>query len=149
MKIYLKIFAIVGLFVFTFSCEQDPFIFDVNCDECYYPEPDTADLILDFTLNEENPYVPYILYIGDVEDNIVIFVGDVEDNIIVRTAYSEQEYLPAAVNEHYSIEAFYKNGDQTVVVVDGDKLKTSRTSEVCDTECWIIKGGQFNLKLKQ
>ncbi len=139
MKIYIKIFTVVSLFIITFSCEQDPFVFDVNCDECYYPEPDTANLIMDFTLNEENPYVPFILYKGDVEDNIVDFID---------TAYSEHELLASAVNEYYSIKAFYKKGDQTIIVVDGDKLKTTRTSEVCDTECWIIKGGQLDLRLK-
>ena len=139
MKIYFKIFTLASLFIITFSCEQDPFVFDVNCDECYYPEPDTANLIMDFTLNEENPFVPYILYKGDVEDNIVDYID---------TAYSEQEFLASAVNEDYSIKAFYKKGDQTIVVIDGDKLKTTRTSEVCDTECWIIKGGLLDLRLK-
>ncbi|MCK4921815.1 MAG: hypothetical protein KAS71_12270 [Bacteroidales bacterium] len=139
MMTYLKISAILILFVAAFSCEQEDFTFNVNCNECYYPEPDTADLIMNFTINEENPFVPFILYMGDVEENKIDFID---------TAYSEEEYLASAIDVDYSIKAFYKKGSQTIIVVDGDKLKASRTSEVCDYECWIIKGGVLDLTLK-
>ena len=111
----------------------------MNCDECYYPEPDTADLILNFTINEENPFVPYVLYLGDIEENKIDYVD---------TAYSEKEYLASEIDVDYSIKAFYKKGSQTIIVVDGDKLNASRTNDVCDYECWIIKGGILDLTLK-
>lgn len=139
MKTYIKISAILILLIATFSCEQKVFIFNVNCEECYYPEPDTADLIMNFTINEENPFVPYILYRGDIEENKIDFID---------TAYSEQEFLASEIDLEYSIKAFYKKGSQTIIVVDGDKLKTSRTNDVCDYECWIIKGGILDLTLK-
>lgn len=139
MKIYLKLFVVITIFILAFSCEQDPFVFDVDCDECYFPEPDTADLILKFTINDENPFVPYVLYKGNIEEANIDWID---------TAYQEKEYLPSAIDEFYSIKAFYKKGDQTLIVVDGDKLKTNYTSDVCNTECWTIKGGSLDLRIK-
>lgn len=139
MKIYIKISVIIILLVATFSCEQQVFVFNINCDECYYPEPDTADLIMYFTINEENTFVPYILYLGDIEENSIDFID---------TAYSEKVYLPSKIDVNYSVKAFYKNGSQTLIAVDGDKLRTSRANDVCDYECWIIKGGILDLTLK-
>ncbi|MCF8380468.1 MAG: hypothetical protein K9H49_12885 [Bacteroidales bacterium] len=139
MKIYLKISIIIAILTATFSCEQQVFVFNVNCDECYYPEPDSANLIMSFTINEENAFVPYILYIGDIEDNKIDYID---------TAYTEKLELYSKVDEYYSVKAFYKKGTQTIVVVDGDKLKTSRTTDVCDYECWIIKGGILDMTLK-
>ena len=139
MKILRLILPVLLFVLIVFSCEQDPFIFDVNCDECYYPEPDTADLILNFTINDENPYVPYQLFIGNAESGELDWTD---------TAYSETVYLAAAVNKDYSLKAFYKRDGIVVVSVDGDRLKTTRTSDVCDTECYIIKGGILDLRLK-
>jgi len=126
--------------VATFSCEQQIFDFNINCDDCYYPKPDTAELIMNFTINEENPSVPYILYLGDIEDNKIDFID---------TAYSEKIYLPSKIDVDYSVRAFYKKGSQTIIAVDGDKLKTSRANDVCDYECWLIKGGILDLTLKE
>lgn len=121
------------------SCQQDLFVFDVNCDECSFQKPDSADLIVDITINEENPFVPLVFYKGDVEDGIIEWID---------TARSEILYLYSPVDEFYSIKAFYKKGSQTIIAVDGDKLKTSRVSDVCDYDCWIVQGGTLDIRLK-
>lgn len=138
MKNSIITFSILSLII-IFSCEQDPFIFDVNCDECYINEPDSADLIVDLTINEENPFVPLVFYRGEVDENNIEWID---------TAYSERLYLYSPVNEYYSIKAFYKSGDQVLIAVDGDKLKTSRVSDVCDYDCWVIRGGILDVRLK-
>ncbi len=136
----LKVFFTVLFILFIFSCEQNPFIFDVNCDECYFDRPDSADLIVDITINEDNPFVPLVFYKGKVE----------EDNIEwIDTAYSETLYLYSPVDQYYSIKAFYKSGVQTIIAVDGDKLKTTQVSDVCDYDCWIIRGGILDVRLKE
>lgn len=140
MKFSTAILLIILLFTIAFSCDQDPFVFDVNCDECSIHKPDSANLIVDITINEENPVVPLVFYRGDVEDGIIEWVD---------TADSEQLFLYSPVNEYYSIKAFYKSGDQVIIAVDGDKMKTSRVSDVCDYDCWIIKGGFLDVRLKQ
>ncbi len=139
MKYSILIITVI-LLIIGFSCEEDPFVFDVNCDECFTSEPDSADLIVDITINEENPFVPLVFYRGDVE----------EDNIEwIDTSYSETLYLYSPVNEYYSIKAFYKSGSQTIIAVDGDRMKTTRVSDVCDYDCWVIKGGTLDVRLKE
>jgi hypothetical protein len=138
MKKNILLTTLISLLI-IFSCEQNPFVFDVNCDECYFNEPDSADLIVDITINEENPFVPLIFYRGEADDNNIEWID---------TAYTETLYLYSPVNEYYSIKAFYKSGDQTLIAVDGDKLRTSRVSDVCDYDCWVIRGGILDIRLK-
>jgi hypothetical protein len=128
------------LFLMVFSCEETPFVSNVNCDECYYNKPDSADLIVSLTINSDNPFVPLVFYKGEVEENMVEWVD---------TAYTETLYLYSPVNQYYSIKANYKKGDMIVIAIDGDKLKTTRVSDVCDTDCWIIKGGELDVRLKE
>lgn len=138
-----RIIIVAGIFVFiwlAYSCGSDIFVVDVDCDECYYNEPDSADLIVDITINEENPFVPLVIYKGDVEENVVEFVD---------TAYGKTYYLYSPVNEYYSIKAKYKKGDKTIYAVDGDKLRTKSVSDVCDTHCYVIKGGILDIRLKE
>ncbi|MGC9344617.1 MAG: hypothetical protein ACP5E3_18065 [Bacteroidales bacterium] len=130
--------ALLSIIV-VFSCDQDPFVFDVNCDECYFNEPDSADLIVDITINEENPFVPLVFYRGEVDENNIEWID---------TAYTETLYLYSPVNEYYSVKAFYKSDNQTIIAIDGDKLKTSRVSDVCDYDCWVIRGGTLDVRLK-
>lgn len=136
----IKTFLISLFIILVFSCEQNPFIFDVNCDECYFEKPDSADLIVDITINEENPFVPLIFYKGKAEE------GNIE---WIDTAYSETLYLYSPVDQYYSIKAFYKSGEQTIISIDGDKLKTTRVSDVCDYDCWVIRGGILDVRLKE
>ncbi|MBE0652820.1 MAG: hypothetical protein IH594_03420 [Bacteroidales bacterium] len=125
----------------VFSCENMPFLFDVDCDPavCTLNEPDSADLIVSLTINGENPYVPLIFYRGKIEDNIIEWID---------TSFSETLYLYSPVNEYYSIRAFYKSGTQAIIASDGDKLKTVRISDVCEYDCWIIRGGILDVRLK-
>jgi len=124
----------------AFSCEQDPFVTNVNCDECYYNEPDSANIIVYLTINEENPYVPLVIYKGEVEEDRVEWVD---------TAVGDEYRLYSPVNEYYSIEAKYKSGNRTIIAVDGDKMKTSLVADVCDYDCYIIKGGYLDVRLKE
>lgn len=138
-----RILTIVSVFIFiwlVFSCGSDVFVFDVNCEDCYYNEPDSADLIVDVTINDENPFVPLVIYKGDVEENIIEYT----DTVWAASTY----YLYVAVNEYYSIKAKYKKGDNTIYAIDGDKLKTKYVTDVCDTDCYEIKGGILDVRLK-
>ena len=135
------IIPVVIILASIFSCNDIPFIFNVDCDPdvCTLTEPDSADLIVHLTLNEENPYVPLIFYRGKIEDDLIEWID---------TADTETLYLYSPVNEYYSIKAFYKSGAQTLIAVDGDKLKTSFITDVCEYDCWIIRGGILDVRLK-
>ncbi len=138
MKIKV-IFAFILLSISFFSCKRELFTFNVNCDECHTVEPDSADLIVRITINEENEAVPLIFYKGKAENGIIEWVD---------TSYTTTLYLYSRVNEFYSVSAKYKKGDKTIYVIDGDKLITKLVSDVCERDCWIVKGGILDVQLK-
>ncbi len=109
-----------------------------DCSECYTIKPDTGELIIKLTINDENPKVPIVIYKNNIEDNDIEFTD---------TARSEDYYIDVPINKYYSVTARYKVNDKTIVAVDGDKIKTKKIYS-CDELCWIIKGGYINVKLK-
>ena len=112
---------------------------NIDCDECYYLKPDSADLIVNLTLNDENPFVPLIFYRGKVEEGIIEWTD---------TSYNKTLYLYSKVNEYYSVKAYYKKEGKTIIAIDGAKLNTRQVSGVCDRDCWIITGGEMDVRLK-
>jgi hypothetical protein len=134
----LSAIVVILAMILTFSCENTG-VFGVNCDECYSVEPDSADLVIYLTINSENPYVPIKLYRGNIENKELDWVD---------TAMTKEYKLYSAVDQDYSVEAYYKSGGKTVIAVDGDKITTSLVTDVCDNDCWIIKGGVLNARLK-
>lgn len=112
---------------------------DVNCDECYDAEPDSADLIVYLTMDGVNDTVPLVIYNGKVEEDSVEWVD---------TAITSPFYLYVAVDRYYSVKAEYKRGDQKIVAVDGGKILSKHVSDACQYECWIITRGKLDVRLK-
>jgi hypothetical protein len=137
-KVYIKPFILFTLILMVFACNEylGPV---VDCSECFDYEPDTADLIIYVTLNDENPEVPIVLYRENVERNLVDWVDTVRES---------PYHLPSAVDQFYSVTAEYNVGGKKVVAIDGDKMKVKHVSESCDFECWIITGGYLKVELK-
>ena len=148
MKKHIQILSLVLLWIFfvlSFSCEEGSFDFNVNCDECYISKPDSADLIVHLTFNELNDSIPLIFYRGKIEEGREEWI----DTASVQDYPDGKYYLLSPVNEYYSIKATYKaSNNRTIVAVDGDKLVTRHISDACDTDCWIIKGGVLDVRLK-
>ncbi len=140
MKKYVLYIFLIGIFpVIIFSCIKDSFNFNIDCDECYYNRPDSSDLVVNLTINSENPSVPLVFYKGKVEDGIIEWVD---------TATTSTLYLLSPVNKFYSVKAVYKSGEKKIIAIDGDKLKTRQVSGVCDRDCWVIYGGILDVRLK-
>ncbi len=131
------VFVVFALLI-AFSCENGG-TFGVNCKECYSVEPDSADLIVYLTINSENPYVPLKIYRGDVEKKELDWVD---------TAFAKEYRLYSAVNQQYSIEATYHNGSKQIIAIDGDKITANLVTDVCDDDCWILKGGILDARIK-
>lgn len=129
------------------SCEQQIWTLGVDCDECFIDKPDSADLVVYITINEENQRVPLEFYKGDIE----------EGNLDWRdTADSDILYLYSEIDEYYSIKAYYKQGTQTLIATDGSKLKRALVSDLCTdasnevtVDCWIIKDGILDVRIKE
>jgi hypothetical protein len=117
------------------------FTANVDCSECYYPEPDSADIEIRVTINGDFTKVPLVFYEGDVEDNKVIYTD---------TAISPTHYLYwVPVNHHYSVKAEYKRNGSVLFAIDGTKVKTARVSDACDDECYVILNDVMDVEIKE
>ena len=142
MKHLYKI-GILILLVSAFKfggCEQEDLDFFIDCDSCLSFYPDSANLVVQVTINDENPFVPLTFYRGDYEDNQVDWVD---------TTWAETLYLYSEIGRTYSVKATYHQGEQTVVAVDGDKMKVVDGEGECYPPCYYIKGGTLDVRLKK
>ena len=137
---FIAVTIITLSLIIAFSCENGS-TFGIDCNECIIGEnsPDSADLVIYFTINSENPFVPIKLYRGNVEDKQVDWVD---------TVYEREYHLYSEVGQTYSVEAKYKSGTKDIIAVDGDRMNASLVTDVCDNNCWIIKGGILDVRLK-
>jgi hypothetical protein len=111
----------------------------VDCDECFWDKPDSADLVIYLTINSDHPEVPLVFYKGNIEDRQVDWVD---------TARTSPFYLYSAVDQFYSVAAEYRVDGKTVLAVDGDRMKVKHVSDACEYECWIVTGGYLEAELK-
>jgi hypothetical protein len=136
---HFLVMLIIGLSVQFFSCEQEDLDYNIDCDNCLEVMPDSADLIVYVTINDENPFVPLTYYLGDYEDGVIDFVD---------TTYTEERFLYSKVGVEYSVKATYVKAGQTVVAVDGDKLRIIDGQGDCYPPCYFIRGGTLDVRLK-
>ncbi|MBN2348818.1 MAG: hypothetical protein JXJ22_08280 [Bacteroidales bacterium] len=128
-----------SIILFATACDEKIFTSDVDCADCYQEKPDSADIIVYLTFNDENERIPLVVYKNEVDNNTIEYVD---------TATGSPYYLYVPVNAEYSVKAKYKKGSKTIYAVDGDKLKIKHVSDVCDTDCWVIVDGIINVELK-
>lgn len=136
-KIVIHTAFLLSILVF-FSCEGD-LLETVDCSECYQTEPDTGDIKVDITINDQNPSIPLIIYKGDIDNNNIEYID---------TAFSSPYYLDVPIGKYYSVKAKYKVNEKTIIAIDGDKIKTKKVTDSCDEDCYIIKGGDIDARLK-
>ena len=138
------IFSILLITIFSFAikgCERDePLNLNkIDCLYCYQDKPELGPLDVLLTINDENPYVPIVVYIGNIEDNNVEYID---------TATSSNYYVDVSVNKFYSISAEYKSGNTTIFAIDGDEFKIKYSSDGCDLPCYYFSGGYFDVRLR-
>ena len=134
---FMTIFM-TGIFL-TIGCErQPPNDYGFDCEYCYQIKPDSGQIGIKVTINDENPYVPITIYIGNIEDNNIEYSD---------TSYSSEYWVDVPVDKYYSVTAEYKSGDNTIIAVDGDKFKLKKNTKDCDEECYYYSGGFFDNRL--
>ncbi|HBS85161.1 MAG: hypothetical protein A2W91_01615 [Bacteroidetes bacterium GWF2_38_335] len=137
-------YLVAGLFIILsvslFSCDdvEDPECEDYDYSSCDTWEPKSAELVISLTINEENLKVPITIYDGKIEDNIVVDHCTVPNNKL---------YYDVPIDHFYTVMAEYKSGDKTIFAVDGEEMK-KKSSTVCDSTCWTVKGGYLNVTLR-
>ncbi|MCB0804487.1 MAG: hypothetical protein KDC05_01740 [Bacteroidales bacterium] len=128
------------LLFFVVSCERDvPVNAGIDCENCYRAKPEYVSLNAVFTINSENPFVPLTVYVGDVENGEVDWID---------TAYQEDYWLDVLPDRYYSVKAKYKDGNNTIFVIDGDKVKLKYTETSCDAACYYKTGGYVDVRLR-
>ena len=138
VKSHIKAIIILVLLTLAGSCNEYLGI-SVDCDDCWGFKPDSADLLIYLTIDQENPEVPLVIYRGNFEDGEVDFLD---------TARQSTYTLYSAIDQYYSVTAEYKVDGKTIIAVDGDVMKAKNATSSCEFECWIITDGEFSLELK-
>jgi hypothetical protein len=134
----MKFCMVLGGLTLAGSCEEY-LGSSVDCSQCYWDKPDSADLIIHLTIDSNHPAIPIVVYRENVEDRIVDWVD---------TARETPYYLFSAVNQFYSVTAEYRVDGKTIVAIDGDEIKAKHVSDACDYACWIVTGGILEAELK-
>lgn len=117
-----------GLFALS-SCFKDNNNDDDDCDPnkvCYTDSPETLFVKLKLSSSPDDSPVKVRLYVGDVDD------GELYDSF--QTTKNEESYL-LPVNNDYSAEAEYSDGEITIIAVDGDRLSQD-SFQNCGETCY-------------
>lgn len=124
--------------LFLLSCNDKIFTFDVDCEECYTEKPDSVDLIIHWTQNNEFDEIPILLYKGTTE-------GEFIDTFYL---FGNPAYIWVKAEQEYAIKAIYETNDRTVFVVDGTKQELKRVTDYCDYDCWVVVNEELDIKLR-
>ena len=122
------------------ACEPEDWMLSVDCADCFGYEPDSANLIINLTINAENDSVPLTFYLGDYEDDVI----DWQD-----TATTEEFFLYSKMDTRYTVKATYQSGDRIIEAFDSDKMTIYNANEECGSFCYIVKGGIYDLRLAE
>lgn len=123
MKYLIFILLITSGFIM--SCKKN----SSECDEnkvCYTQKPDSLYIELNLSVSPSDDSVKVNFYVGNSDDGDLYY--SFETNNL-------REYFLMPVNERYSAEAVYKDGEVTTVVVDGDWLEVDYFMN-CDVKCY-------------
>ncbi len=114
----------------------------VDCSECFPDKPGQAEINVRLTINATNPSVVIDVYSGRIEEGILI-LSDTSRNETWTTI------LP--VDEYYTIAATYRaqtRNASNVTAIDGSHVRTKKVRAVCDEPCWVVRGNNFNVRLR-
>ena len=120
------------------ACETENWMLSIDCADCYGYAPDSANLIINLTINTENDSVPLTFYLGDYEEGVI----DWQD-----TATTEEFYLYSKMNSSYTVKASYKSGNKIIEAFDADDMELYNANAECGSPCYIVKGGIFDVRL--
>jgi hypothetical protein len=105
---------------------------------CLDTKPATGHLHVQITLNAQNPRVPINVYEGPIESGRLVR----SDSLGVSQFSYE---LPA--DHSYAVTARYLVGQDTVLAIGSDDIRTSQT-QYYDAYCWEVGDGKVDVRLK-
>jgi hypothetical protein len=120
------------------ACEPEDWMLQIDCADCFGYRPDSANLIVNLTINAENDSIPLTFYLGDYEDGVIDWLD---------TATTEEFLLYSKMDSRYTVRAIYHSGDRIIEAFDSDKMTIYNANEECGSPCYIVKGGIYDLRL--
>lgn len=141
-KIVIVLMLCLAPIAFFNSCEKN-LNNDIDCSSYDYSDCDTAEPVygnvhIRLTINDENAKVPLTIYVGKLEENLVV---------VTDTASSASYDTILPINKFYTVKAEYHRGSKTIFAIDGDETTKSKT-KTCDSTCWSVNQADVNVKLK-
>jgi len=134
-----KLLLLTYVAFFIISCDDESCYRPRNC---YNTEPDEADLVINLSINNENPSVDITVYKGDYEEN----------EVVTTFSTSKTTEVLSLPEGRYSATALYNSGSKQILAVDGDRI--SITHWTCDDssgyvsdECYEVEHGEIDLTL--
>ena len=130
----MRILTYLFIFCFFTSCFSN----NDECDPTYYcyPIPYDFGLInIDLT-NNNNDSILILLYLGYVEDDYII------DSVY---ATSNEYTFEKPVDERYAVEVYYIEGQNTIIALDGGRLR-QKTRENCGETCYEEPNLNLNIR---
>ena len=106
---------------------------------CLAYKPDSGLLIVKLTINKENQNVRVKVFEGKLEEENEILKINTQEALL-------HLYLP--VNKYYTVTASYKDGDKSILAVDGDEIVV-KEYVVCGEDCFVLKDGGVNVRLRR
>ncbi len=147
MKRGRKIVFILCLLVLPFACGKEyPFASESDCDDCYTEKPENGPFHINLDTEKADSIVIVSMYEGKFSESTM---NDDSHLVYYDTIRGESSIdVDVPLDKYYSVVAEYQVNGVKYRVVDGDKIKVYSIESTCDFDCWIIRGGKVNCKLK-
>lgn len=106
--------------------------------DCITEKPETGRIKVLLTINSENRFIPVNVYEGDFENGELLR----SDTITMRTFHYN-----LTPEKDYSFTATYKDGNSTIMAIDGGRITISRY-RMCELRCYDLNAPEIDLRLR-
>jgi len=143
-KHILTILFVITTISIPLSCgDEYPWASQSDCNNCISPKPTTSTIIIDLTNPKQR--VPIRVYKGKYSPMMELSdVALIYQDTATITPYN----VEVPVNEFYSVVVEYTKDGKKYKVIDGSELHAYSIKSTCNEDCWIIKGGTMDCRLK-
>ena len=121
------------------SCHEYYYDSDYPCGFCYTEDYQLGVLTIQTTLNDENPNIPIVIYIDEIENDLIEHIDTINEA-------NFEIWVP--VDNYYTVTAEYKVGNKTITAVDKARVYKKENTSDCDEDCWIVFDGTVDVRLK-
>lgn len=137
---YWKLLFILLLFPLAMASCEDISLAPVDCNECYWDEPEYGEIELKVTFENQDTEVYILVYEHSYHENNLIYETDV---------YGTNIYLTIPTSETFVFEALYFIDGRPYHVLHSAKLRTKLDNESCSESCYYVVPKTVDLRLKK